>query len=162
MHNWLLPIIPLTLAGAIFFKRKSAAYGLPVLLIAIKALIVSSLSPLYLFLGAGLVVSVFLVRFLGVQKTSSLLELTGYAAGMVLVYQLFSGFGVWFIGGCVPHNPPLYPHTAAGLAQCYVKGLPSLVNILLRDVPIAVLLAVAMRWVERKVAQRLDSVAAGA
>ena len=162
MHNLLLPLIPLTLAGAIFFKHRAAAYGLPVLLIAIKAFIVTSLSPIYLFLGAGLLVSVFAVRSLGLRKTSSLLELTGYAAGTVLIYQLFSGFGVWFLGGCVPQDPPLYAHTAAGLAQCYAASLPGLVNTLLRDVPVTVLLVLAMRWVERKVMHRLDSMAAGA
>ncbi len=45
------------------------------------------------------------------------LAICGSGIGAVGVYFLLSNFGVWIMSD-------MYPHTAAGLALCYVKAIP--------------------------------------
>lgn len=149
MLHFLLPMIPLTLLGAIFFKKRIVAYGFPVVLSLVKVLLTRP-SPLFFVTVASLLLSVFLLRRIQDERRPSFLELTGYAASSVLIYELFSGFGVWLIGGCMPQNPPLYAHTAAGLLQCYFKALPYAAYHFLRDIPLTVLLVEGLILVEKK------------
>jgi len=148
MLHYLLPLIPLTLVGAVFSKKRILAYGFPVLLTLVKVMLTRP-SPIFFFTVASLLFTVFLIRRIGSLERPSLLQVTAYGAGAVLVYELISGFGVWVIGGCVPHTPPLYPHTAAGLLQCYFKAWPYAAYHFLRDIPMAVLFVQGVKTLEK-------------
>lgn len=139
MFHQFLPIIPLTLAGAFFFRRKSLAYGFPILLILLKVLLTQP-SPIFFFTGGSLLFGVYLLRNLKESWGNSLWALAGYAFIAVLAFEVFSNFGVWIIGGCVPNYPPRYAHTFSGLVQCYHAALPYSAVHFLRDVPLTVLL----------------------
>jgi hypothetical protein len=52
------------------------------------------------------------------------LQLTGMGLLANLFFYAFTNFGVWHIGG-------LYQHTATGLINCYIAGIPFLKNQLL-------------------------------
>jgi len=148
MLHYLLPLIPLTLVGATFFKKRILAYGFPVFLALVKGMLARP-SPLFFFTVASLLLSVFLMRRIQSAERPSFLQVTAYAAGAVFAYELISGFGVWVIGGCVPHHPPLYPHTAAGLLQCYFKAWPYAAYHFLRDIPLTVLLVQGIAFLKK-------------
>ncbi len=148
MFHQFFPLIPLTLAGALFLKRKSLAYGFPVLLLLVKVLL-TQFSVITFFTGAGLIFSVFLVRQIKNNWGISVWAVAGYASISVLIYELMSNLGVWIIGGCVPHNPPTYAHTFAGLFQCYGASIPYALRHFFRDVPISVFLIVTISFLSR-------------
>ena len=146
MIHQLLPVIPLSLVGALFFKRKSLAYGFPLFLTLVKMLLTTQPSPILFFTALSLLTGVFIARRLKEIWGGSLWALAGYAVLSVLVYEILSGFGVWMIGGCVSNNPPLYPHTAAGLLHCYRATLPYAAYQFLRDIPLTLVLVEGLTW----------------
>lgn len=139
MFHFFIPYLPLSFAGAFFFKKKIWAYGFPVLLTLIQVLTTQP-SLVYFFTGASLLLSVFLLRKARSVWGSSLWALVLYTACGIFLYELISNFGVWLIAGCVAEQPPLYPYTLAGLVQCYRTALPYSLSHFLRDVPLTVLL----------------------
>lgn len=138
MHYFLLPVLPLTIAGAIFFKKRFAAYAFPVLLILIKMLSTQA-TPTYLFMVLGLFAVVFMARKLNHPSALSWLRLTGTAVAGVFLYALASNFGVWFFGGCVPGDR-IYAFNVSGLLACYKAGLPYAGVHFLKAVPSTLLL----------------------
>lgn len=59
-----------------------------------------------------------------------------------VVFYLVSNFSMWLVG--------FYPHTTAGLASCYVNGLPYLLGSVIADSVYCVLLFGAHAMLERK------------
>lgn len=55
-----------------------------------------------------------------------ILSLTGMGIAASLFFYLYTNFGVWLLWD-------MYPHTFAGLVQCYIMGLPFLRNNLVSD-----------------------------
>lgn len=100
---WLIPLLPLTLAGVI-----GGFYDLSVLL----------------FVFAGFAASTFAGRWFLRSKRSRTRFTAAIASGAGLFF-LFSNFGMWFAG--------YFPPTAAGLLECYVRGLPYLGQAMLAD-----------------------------
>lgn len=74
------------------------------------------------FVYLGLALAVVLGRGLALRRQPLLLLGAG-SLGAVLFF-LVSNFGVWL-------TQALYPHTAAGLAACYLAALPFFANTLL-------------------------------
>ena len=139
MFHTFIPLIPLTLAGALSFRRKILAYGCPILL-TLSEVLSTKPSLVYFFTAASLLLAVFIARCLKNFWGRSLLALAGYASIAVFIYELLSNLGVWIIAGCVSDEPSLYPYTLVGLLQCYRAALPYSAIHFLKDVPIAVLL----------------------
>ncbi|GEM_PF-1312145 len=150
MFHFFIPLIPFSLLGALFFKRRILAYGLPVFLTLIQV-VSTERSPVFFFTGAGLVLGVALTRKLKGFWKDSFWALVGYAGLAVLVYEIVSNFGVWFLAGCLHETAPLYPFTFVGLLQCYRSSLPYTALHFLKDVPLTVLVIKVLmlaRWVD--------------
>ncbi|MBI4398971.1 MAG: hypothetical protein HY586_07570 [Candidatus Omnitrophica bacterium] len=143
MFHYILPIIPLTLAGALFFKRKSLAYGFPVVLVLIKGLL-TSFYPLTFFITLGYLFAVFIARNLKKLLGAGAWASTIYAGIAVILFQLISNFGVWIYGGCDPAHPSMYAHTISDLAKCYRSALPYIGAHLLRDIPMTFFLVLGV------------------
>ena len=135
MFHAFMPLIPLTLAGALFFKRKSLAYGLPILLVLTRALLTQP-SLIEFFTVASLLITVFAVRAMKVAQPS-ILKITGIAFLAILVYEIISNFGVWALGGCLPGQAPLYAYSFSGLWECYQAALPYVAVHFVRDIPLS-------------------------
>ena len=78
------------------------------------------------FVYAGFALTVLLgARVIGERR--GVMRIGGTAIAASLLFFLITNFGVWIIY-------PMYPHTAAGLIDSYVAGLPFLRNSLLGDI----------------------------
>src|SRR5262245_41870680 len=75
----------------------------------------------------GMALSAVLGRAL-LRKQRSLPRFAGAVGGASLTFFLVSNFGVWLADG---HGG--YPHTWAGLLECYAMGVPFLGRTLLGD-----------------------------
>lgn len=148
MHYFLLPLVPLTIVGAIFFKSRLTAYGFPVVLTLIK-MYTTQVTPTYLFMGLGLLAVVFTARKIN-QGRLSLMKVTGTAALGVLFYALGSNFGVWFFGSCIPETERLYAFNFSGLLACYKVSLPYAGIHLLKAVPLTLVLVQVIDWIKQK------------
>ena len=94
---WLIPLIPLTLAGLLF------GFQGPPLVMA--------------FVFAGFALCTLIGRrLLHATRTPSRYGLA--VVGGAVVFFLLSNLAIWLVG--------YYPPTINGLLQCYVKGLPYL------------------------------------
>ncbi len=148
MIHFFIPLIPLTLAGALYFKRKTLAYSFPVLLMLVRGL----LTQLYLidiFMACALLLSVYGVRTLKSEQKLSIWQIAGFAFLAILAYEFLSSFGVWVLGGCSGEETPLYPYSLAGLWQCYRTALPYAAVHFLRDIPLSVAVVKAFEFVAR-------------
>lgn len=154
MFHFFMPLVPLTLAGALFFKRKTLAYGLPILLVLTRALLTQP-SLIEFFTVSSLLITVFAVRVCrpgqaaegrqdmpsravgaGAGQNLSVLKISGMAFLAILVYEVFSNFGVWALGGCLPEQAPLYAYSFSGLWECYQAALPYMAVHFIRDIPL--------------------------
>lgn len=134
MFHFFMPLVPLTLAGALFFKRRTLAYGLPILLVLTRALLTQP-SLIEFFTVSSLLITVFAVRTMKVSHPS-VLKISGMAFLAILVYEIFSNFGVWALGGCLPEQAPLYAYSFSGLWECYQAALPYMAVHFIRDIPL--------------------------
>ena len=147
MHYFLLPLVPLTIIGAIFLKKRFAAYGFPVVLTLIK-MYTTKISAVYFFTGLALWAVVFLTRKLNSRNTISLPRVAGTAVLSVVVYSLVSNFGIWMIGGCAAGDK-LYAFNLSGLLACYQSGLRYAGLHLLKAVPLTLVLVQVLDWMRR-------------
>lgn len=148
MHYFLLPMLPLTLAGALFFKKRIAAYGFPVVLTLVKMLLTAA-TPTYFYSGLGLIAVVFLIRRVNRQDEISLVKVAGYTISGVILFELFSNFGVWVVGGCVPGERH-YALNFSGLFACYKAALPYAGTHLVKAIPASLVLVQAFQWLKNQ------------
>ncbi len=148
MIHFFIPLIPLTLAGALYFKRNHLAYGFPILLVLVRGLF-TQLSWVEIFTISSLLLSVYGVRALKPAQSLPVWNIAGLAFFTILGYELFSNFGVWALGGCTGEETPLYPYSLAGLWQCYRAALPYAAVHFLRDIPLSVAVVKAFEFVAR-------------
>jgi len=94
------------------------------------------------FVYLGLALAVVVGRGLGSRRQPVLLLGAG-TLGAVLFF-LVSNFGVWL-------TQALYPHTAAGLAACYLAALPFFANTLLATLLWGAALFGGERWLAARV-----------
>ena len=156
LFHFFMPLVPLALVAALFFRNSIFAYASVILLCAIKA-VMTEFSPLYLFTTFALLLSVYLVRKLKSSWGMNIGAVAGYAAASVFIYELASNFGVWFMGGCVPTNNPEYAHNFSGFIQCVQASLPYSAYHFLRDIPISVILIAGLSYVSKMIAARSAS-----
>lgn len=147
MHYFLLPLVPLTIAGGIFLKKRFLAYGFPVVLTLIKILM-TKVSAVYFFTALALWTVVFLTRKLNQGPKLSLPRVGLTAALGVVVYSIVSNFGVWIISGCVPGDR-LYAFNLSGLLACYKGGLRYAGLHFLKAVPLTLVLVQVLDWMKR-------------
>lgn len=149
MIHFFIPLIPLTLAGALCFKRKVLAYIFPMLLVLVRGLL-THFYWIDIFAVSALLISVYGARKFGPkQQNLSVLQIAGFAFSAIVVYELFSNFGVWALGGCAGEETPLYPYTVGGLWECSRAALPYAAVHFLRDVPLSVIAVKTFQLVAR-------------
>ena len=100
---WLVPLLPLVIAGVI-----GGFYDLEVLL----------------FVYLGFALSTFAGRWF-LRRERSRGRYVGAIVSGAVIFFLVSNFGMWFAG--------FFPPTAAGLLDCYLRGLPYLGQAMLAD-----------------------------
>ena len=100
---WAVPLLPLLIGNAIF-----GFYDTTILV----------------FVYAGFALSTLAGRWLLHRQRSYLRFAAAVTIGATIFY-LVSNFAVWLVG--------MYPPTLAGLAECYVNGLPYLGQAALAD-----------------------------
>ena len=101
---WLLPLVPLSIAGLLH-----GLYDVTVMIFVFAGFSLSSLA------GYG---------FLHRERSRG--RYAGAVVTGALIFFAVSNFGMWAAGG-------YYPQTAAGLAACYINGLPYLAQAALAD-----------------------------
>jgi hypothetical protein len=132
------PIGAMALFSGAYLGRRALAFVAP--------LAAMLLSDVFLGLYSGMWVNylaVALVALLGaiaLQKRGPVRIALTAVAGSV-VFFLVSNFGTWALSG-------MYPHTAAGLAACYVAAVPFFQNTLAGDLFYATLLFGGFRIAE--------------
>lgn len=156
MFHFYIPFVPLAVAGALLFKKRTFAYGLPILLTLIKVAM-TELSAVFFFTCAGLLISVFLIRKIKATFGNSIWAVAGYASVSIILYEGVANLGVWILGECVAYDKSL-----SGLAQCVKASLPFSAYHFLRDVPVSLFVVkalefVAGRVVAKKACQNLPS-----
>ena len=70
----------------------------------------------------------------------------GFLVSASLAFWVWTNFGTWLVEG-------LYPHTAAGLAECYAMAVPFLRNALLGDLVWGLALFLSFSYVEKRTLQ---------
>lgn len=141
-HPWnLTPIGAVALFSGASFERKRWAFVTPLVAMFISDAVIGfhSLMPV-VYASFALVVAIgFLVRE---RRNSPAAVGLGAVAGATLFY-FTTNFAVWLMLGT-------YPMTIAGLAQCYVAGLPYYGTMLAADLIYSALLFGTFSWIERR------------
>jgi hypothetical protein len=124
------PIGAMALFSGAYLGRRSLAFAAP-----LGALL---LSDAYLGFYAGMTfqyAAVALIVLIGWAALSgvTMVRLAGAAIASSVLFFAISNFGTWAVSG-------MYPHTAAGLAACYVAAIPFFQNTLAGDLFYATLL----------------------
>ena len=135
------PIGALALFGGAYFSTKRAAVAVPLLaLLAGDAFI--GFHRLMLYVYASFLVSVAIGFWLRQRKSASRIG-AATLAGAVQFF-LVTNFAVWFT------STGSYPKNAAGLAECYLAGVPFFGNTLAGDAFYVALLFGAMALAEKR------------
>ena len=138
------PIGAMALFGGAYFGRNWLAFVVP-----LGALALSDAALGGFYAGMNFVyLSVALIVLIGwaVQGRRSVLRVGAAALASSVLFFLVSNFGTWALSG-------MYPHTAAGLAACYVAAIPFFQNTLAGDLFYATLLFGGFRIAELLVPQ---------
>jgi hypothetical protein len=135
------PIGALALFGGAYFSSKRAAIAVP-LLSLVAGDIFTGFHALMAYVYGSFLVSIVIGFWLRRSKTAS--RIGGATAAGAIQFFLVTNFAVWAssIGN--------YPKTEAGLAACYLAGLPMLGNTLAGDAFYAVLLFGGMALAENR------------
>ena len=109
----------------------NALWAIPLIPLFIGDAITGFYNPLIMaFVYAGFALSALIGR-LFLARRRSVLRFGGAVTVNALVFYLVTNFPVWLV---------YYPSTAAGLAECYIKGLPYLGTMLVGDAVFVALL----------------------
>jgi len=125
------------------------AYLIPIALMAVTDPILASfygvrpLTRYSLFIYASFLVSVWLGRRL--RNTESVARIGALVVLNSIQFYLITNFGSWLWFGA-------YPHTAAGLASCYIAAIPFFGWTLASDVLYSAVLFGLYAWLSRTVA----------
>ena len=139
-HPWnFTPVGAIALFSGAMVRDRHVAFLFPLLVMFATDAIIgfNRLSPL---VYASFLLSVLIGRLLNQKR--DLLRISGATFLGSLQFFLITNFGVWaFLN--------TYPRTAAGLAACYVAGIPLFWNTLAGDVTYATLLFGSFIFAER-------------
>jgi hypothetical protein len=116
-HAWnITPIGSIGLFAGSYCDRR-IAWLMPLIPLFIGDLISGFYDPLImLFVYTGIAASALIGRWF-LSKQKSLFRFAGAISVSAIIFYLLSNFPVWWV---------YYPRTIAGLAECYIKGIPYL------------------------------------
>ena len=135
------PVGALALFGGAYFSSKRVALAIP-LLSLIAGDVLTGFHQLIPFVYASFLVSVTIGFWL--RRRRSVPRVGAATLAGAVQFFLVTNFALWAssIGS--------YPKTAAGLAACYIFGIPLFWNTLAGDAFYAALLFGGMAWAERR------------
>jgi hypothetical protein len=135
------PIGALALFGGAYFSSKPAAVAVP-LLSLVAGDIFADFHPLIPYVYASFLVSVAIGFWL--RRKKSAWRIGGATVAGAIQFFLITNFALWTssIGN--------YPKNVAGLAECYIAGLPLFWNTLVGDAFYVALLFGVMAIAERR------------
>ena len=117
-----------------FFQRKSLAFAVPLLIMAVTDLFLG-------FYTISVFVYAALLGVVAIGKWANRISVLSVLASSVLFFAL-TNFGVWLLG---------YPKTWEGFVACYTAAIPFFRASLIGDFAFSALLALSFRGVERSV-----------
>lgn len=132
------PIAAIALFAGAYLNKKTVPW-VP-LAIMVASDVVIGLHDVVLYTWGAFILIGFLGMFLRSRRTP--LTVAGMTVFSSLVFFVITNFGVWLAW---------YPHTAAGLADCYVKALPFLRNDLAGNLVFALIMFGSYELVARTV-----------
>jgi hypothetical protein len=139
-HPWnLTPIGAMALFSGSLFRQRWIAFLLPLAGLFAGDIFVG-FHKLMLVVYASFAVSVAIGRWLGENRTVA--RIGGAILLGALQFFVVTNFAVWAIGG-------FYPRTSAGLAACFVAGVPYFWNTIAGDVLYAGILFAGFELAER-------------
>ncbi len=117
------PITALALFGGVYLDRKFAFF-VPLLAMVMSDYLIGFHSVIFWVYG-----SIVAIALLGLwlRKHKTVLSILGATIAGSILFFVVTNFGVW------ASAQVSYPHTMAGLAQCYVAAIPFFRNTLLGD-----------------------------
>jgi hypothetical protein len=107
------PVIALALFGGVYLKKQQAVI-LPVLMMIIADLFIG-VDGTFLFTWGSM--ALIAVMGLWVRENKSFTTVAGSSLLASVLFFLVSNFGVWLVQN-------MYPHTLAGLIECYAMAIP--------------------------------------
>lgn len=108
------PIAAIALLSGYTFSNKFKTYAIPIIAMLISDLFLGFHSTIWaVYLALGITV---LFGF-SLKKKFSFARLFAYSSLSSFLFYLITNFAVWLTSN-------MYPHTIAGLLQCYTFGLP--------------------------------------
>ncbi|MCX7879475.1 MAG: hypothetical protein N2517_02320 [Ignavibacteria bacterium] len=108
------PITAIALLGAYSFSNKFKSFFIPLIAMLISDVFIGFHTTIWaVYLSFALIV---LLGF-NLRKAFSFSRLFVITSASSFLFYLITNFAVWLLSG-------LYPHTLAGLLQCYTFGLP--------------------------------------
>jgi hypothetical protein len=132
------PIGAMALFGGAYFGRRWPAFVAPLGAMLLSDAILGFYSGFWItYLAVALIV---LIGWLALSRVSPL-RVAGAAVVSSMIFFLVSNAGTWALSG-------MYPHTADGLAACYVAAIPFFQNTLAGDLFYATLLFGGFRIAE--------------
>ncbi len=141
-HPWnFAPIGAIALFGGARFERRSFAILVPLLTMFLGDWIIGfhSLMPVIYATYALIAVVGMLLR----DRSASVAAVGGCAVLSASIFFVVTNFAVWAMG-------TTYPKSAAGLAACYVAGIPFFGNTLASDVLFTAIFFVIFAVAERR------------
>ena len=132
------PIGAMALFSGAYLGRRSLAFVAPLAAMLLSDAVLGFYSGMWVtYLAVALIT---LLGSLALQKRTPVRIGLTAVAGSVLFFVV-SNFGTWALSG-------MYPHTAAGLAACYVAAIPFFHNALTGDLFYATMLFGGFRFAE--------------
>jgi hypothetical protein len=140
------PICAMALFGGALFRDKRIALAVPLAALFLSDLVMGFYAGMAWVYGSFVLVVClgFLLR--GRRRA---LPIAAAMLASSLLFYLITNFGVWV-------GETLYPHSAAGLAECYIAALPFFGNTLIGDVFYAAALFGLFALAERSFARLLS------
>jgi hypothetical protein len=134
------PIAAMALFGGAYLRHRWAGFAAPMLALFVSDLILGFYDHMEIVYGA-LALTVCLGWWLRANRSP--LRVVGAALAGSVIFYVITNFGTWALGS-------MYPHTAAGLADCYVAAIPFFQNTVAGDLCFTALLfggfGLAERW----------------
>ena len=132
------PIGAMALFSGAYLGRRAIAFAAPLAALLVSDAVLGFYSGMeFQYLSVALVV---LLGWLALSRVS-LLRLGAVTLASSILFFAISNFGVWLVSG-------MYPHTAAGLAACYVAAIPFFQNTVAGDLFYVTLLFGGLRIAE--------------
>ena len=124
------------------------AIAIPLAVMVISDVIIGFHDTMFYTWGSMITISAI---GLGLQKQKSFAIVLGGSIASALVFFVITNFGAYL---------SLYPHTMAGLRECYILAIPFFRSTLISTVAYSLVLYAAFEWLSKSIRVRETSVSA--